>query len=550
MEIRQIANLGRFKDIVVILVKYGFDDLAQRLDLSATPIIKKIHKAGQELSTYERIRLALEDLGPTFVKFGQVMSLRPDLLPRALIKELIKLQDDVAPVPTETIHETVEKNLHRPLKEVFSVFDDAPLGAASLAQVHRGVLKEEGDIVSIKVQRPGIRKTVERDLDILESVAEQLHERSQELRFYDLPNLVRVTARNLLRELDFTREARHMRIARSFLPEASKVHIPGVYTPYCTPHLLVTEFVQGTKLRDLDPSQLADPEALAKQGLGAAIKQILEDGFFHADPHPGNLLVMPSGDLCLLDWGTVGRLTERDRFELIDLIKAVVDKDSKALMDALLVMTNGQSTINRRGLERQLLEILDIYHAVPVKELNIGHLLMDITALIRHYRLTLPADLVTMVKTMITAEGTARHIYPDLNIVSEAEGSVKHLALQRYKSGVLWRNIRTAVVEFFTLQRRLPRQIAQIAEKIDQGELKIHFEHENLGGLRNTLENTSNRLTFGIIIAAMIIASSMIITTGVGPLLFGFPALGIVGYLISGILGLWLIWNIIRAKRY
>ena len=550
MEFRQIANLGRFKDIVVILVKYGFDDLVQRLDLGATPFIKKIHKAGQELDTYERIRLALEDLGPTFIKFGQVMSLRPDLLPRPLIKELVKLQDEVAPVPVEIIHETVEKSLQRPLKDLFSVFDDKPLGAASLAQVHRGVLKKEGTIVSIKVQRPGIQKKVEKDLHILESVAEQLHERSEELRFYDLPNLVRVTRRNLLREMDFTREARHMRIARSFLAEDSNIRIPTVYTEYCTPRLLVTEFIQGTKLKDLDPNRLEDPKALARQGLGAAIKQILDDGFFHADPHPGNLLVTPEGNLCLLDWGIVGRLTERDRYELIDLIKAVVDKDSKALMDTLLVMTNGQSTINRRSLERQLLEILDSYHAVPVKELNIGHLLMDVTALLRQHRLALPTDLVIMIKTMITAEGTARHIYPGLNIILEAEDYVKRLARQRYKSGPIWRNVRAAVKEFFALQRQLPRRVAQITEKIERGELRIHFEHENLGGLRNTLENTSNRLTFGIIIAAMIIASSMIITTGVGPLLFGFPALGVVGYMISGVLGLWLIWNIIRTKRY
>ena len=550
MEFRQIANLGRFKDIVVILVKYGFDDLVQRLDLGATPFIKKIHKAGQELDTYERIRLALEDLGPTFIKFGQVMSLRPDLLPRPLIKELVKLQDEVAPVPVEIIHETVEKSLQRPLKDLFSVFDDKPLGAASLAQVHRGVLKKEGTIVSIKVQRPGIQKKVEKDLHILESVAEQLHERSEELRFYDLPNLVRVTRRNLLREMDFTREARHMRIARSFLAEDSNIRIPTVYTEYCTPRLLVTEFIQGTKLKDLDPDRLEDPKALARQGLGAAIKQILDDGFFHADPHPGNLLVTPEGNLCLLDWGIVGRLTERDRYELIDLIKAVVDKDSKALMDTLLVMTNGQSTINRRSLERQLLEILDSYHAVPVKELNIGHLLMDVTALLRQHRLALPTDLVIMIKTMITAEGTARHIYPGLNIILEAEDYVKRLARQRYKSGPIWRNVRAAVKEFFALQRQLPRRVAQITEKIERGELRIHFEHENLGGLRNTLENTSNRLTFGIIIAAMIIASSMIITTGVGPLLFGFPALGVVGYMISGVLGLWLIWNIIRTKRY
>jgi len=550
MDIRRIASLGRFKDIVMILMKYGFDDLVQRLDLSDTPIIRRIHRADQGLGTYERIRLAIEDLGPTFVKLGQVMSLRPDLLPQALVTELSKLQDDVAPVEIATIHELIEKNLQSPLKDLFSVFDDQPMGAASLAQVHRGVLRKEGLIVAVKVQRPGIRKKIEKDLDIMATVAKQLHERSEDLKVYDLPKLVRVTRRNLLREIDFTREARYMRIARSYQNDESKVYIPKVYDDYCTHRLLITEFIQGTKLKDLDPQQLEAPEVLAKQGLRAAIKQILEDGFFHADPHPGNMLITEDGGLCLLDWGAIGRLTERDRYELIDLIKSIVDKDSKGLMDTLLVITNGQSTIDRRSLERELLEVLDSYHAVSVKNLNIGQLLMDITTLLREYHLTLPSDLVIMIKALMTAEGTARHIYPDLNIISEAEGYVRQLAMQRFKSRNMWRNIRASVMEFFALQRQFPRRIAQVTDMIARGELKIHFEHENLGGLRNTMENTFNRLTLGVIIAAMIIGSSMIITTGVGPLLFGLPALGILGYLISGILGLWLAWNIIRTRRY
>jgi len=550
MDIRRIASLGRFKDIVMILMKYGFDDLVHRLDLSDTPIIRRIHRADQELGTYERIRLAIEDLGPTFVKLGQVMSLRPDLLPRALVTELSKLQDDVAPVEVVTIHELIEKNLQSPLKDLFSVFDDQPMGAASLAQVHRGVLRKEGLIVAVKVQRPGIRKKIEKDLDIMATIAEQLHERSEDLKVYDLPKLVRVTRRNLLREIDFTREAQYMRIARSYQNDESKVYIPKVYDDYCTQHLLITEFIQGTKLKDLDPQQFEAPEVLAKQGLRAAIKQILEDGFFHADPHPGNMLITEDGGLCLLDWGAIGRLTERDRYELIDLIKSIVDKDSKGLMDTLLVITNGQNTIDRRILERELLEVLDSYHAVSVKDLNIGQLLMDITTLLREYHLTLPSDLMIMIKALMTAEGTALHIYPDLNIISEAEGYVRRLAMQRFKSRNMWRNIRASVMEFFALQRQLPRRIAQVTDKIAQGELKIHFEHENLGGLRNTMENTFNRLTLGVIIAAMIIGSSMIITTGAGPLLFGFPALGIFGYLISGILGLWLVWNIIRTRHY
>jgi len=367
---------------------------------------------------------------------------------------------------------------------------------------------------------------------------------------YDLPNLVRIIRRNLLRELDFTREARNMKIARSAMDEEEGIYIPEAYDEYCREQVLVMEYLEGTKLKDLEALPRDDAEILAKQGLNAAIKQILEDGFFHADPHPGNLLVEDGRRLCLLDWGMVGRLSVRDRYELMDLIKSVVEKDSEGLVDSLLLLTKGEYGIDRRGMERDLLEILDTYFAVPIKDMNLGHLLLDITTLLRSYRLRLPVDLMIMIKALITAEGTARQIYPDLNVISEAESSIERLAAERFWPGRLWHNLRGSIRHFLALQRQFPLRAYQIMDKLDRGELAIRFEHENLEGLRKTLEHIFNRLTFGIIIGAMIIGSTMIITTGVGPLLFGFPALGLVGYMISGLLGLWLVFNIIRTRKY
>ena len=550
MDLKTLAGLARFKDIVMILMKYGFDDVINRLEIPGIELIKKIHKGSDELGTFERMRYALEDLGPTFVKFGQIMSLRPDMLPPQLIDELSKLQDEVAPVEFSQIKETVENNTGRPLQETFSIFDAEPLAAASISQVHRGILKKEGHIVSIKVQRPGIHSKIKADLDILAAIADQLHERIDDLKTYDLPNLVRVTRRNLLRELDFKREARNMKIAAYFAGEHSEIYIPEVYEEYCTERLLVMEYVQGIKLKDLNTEDVIDPESMAKQGLKAAIKQILDDGFFHADPHPGNILITEDERLCLMDWGMTGRLSERDRHELIDLLKSVVDKDSEAMVYALVRLSSAEEAIDQRGLERELLEILDSYYAVPVKEMNIGQLLMAITELLRKYRLRLPSDLVIMIKALVTAEGTARIIYPDLNIVAEAKDYISSLALERFKPKSLWRSFRFTLSEFFSLQKELPRRMVQILNKADSGDLTLGFRHENLGPLRNTLDNITNRLTFGIIIAAMIIGSSMIITTGIGPFLFGFPALGVIGYLISGLLGLWLIFNIIRKRKY
>ncbi|MCF8084630.1 MAG: ABC transporter [Deltaproteobacteria bacterium] len=549
MEFRAIARLGRFKDVIASLLRHGFDDLVQRLDLPGMDLVRKWTHSDTHVGTYERIRHVLEDLGPTFVKFGQIMSLRPDLLPPPLIEELSRLQDDVATEEFSAIQQVVERELGRPLKEVFTIFDVTPLAGASLSQVHRGVLRKEGWIVSVKIQRPGIRKKIRTDLDILAAIAHRLHERSEELRFYDLPNLVRVTRRNLLRELDFKREARNMKIARSYAFD-NPIHIPEPYEDYCTEGLLIMEYVQGTKLKDMDHSQLSEPQALAKQGLHTAIKQILEDGFFHADPHPGNMLIMDDNRLCLLDWGMVGRLTERNQRDLLDLLTAVVDRDSHGLAHALLQMSQGTRTIDLQALERDLLEALDTYYAVPLKDLNIGQLLLLITGLLREYQLKLPSDLVIMIKSLVTAEGTARLIYPELDVFTEARGYVRRLAFKRLEPRALWLRFRNTLSYLFFLQRDIPERLSQIVNKMESGELSIRFVHENLKGLRMTIENASSRMAFSIIIAALIIGSSMIITTGIGPLLFGFPALGVVGYIISGLLGLWLIFNIIRARRY
>ena len=550
MDIKAVKHLGRFKDIVVTLFRYGFDDVVERLDLPGKILIEKIRKVDRDMNTWERLRHMLDDLGPTYIKFGQIMSLRPDLIPNPLILELRKLQDEVAPLGYDTIRNEVEKSLQLPLTQVFSRFEEKPLAAASLAQVHQAVLRDSGQVVAVKVQRPKIRQMIETDLYILELIAGQLNERMESVRIYDLPNLVQEVKKTLLRELDFTREARHMKICRSNLSEAREVHIPQVYERYSTDRILTMELVQGTKMKELVPDDQFDREILAKRGLRLTIKQVLEDGFFHADPPPGTLIIMDENVLWLLDWGMVGRLTRRARYELIDLINAVVDKDSERILTILVNLTQVDGSVIPRRMEREILDILDIYHSLPIQELNLGQLLLDISTMLRENRLKIPVDLAIMIKALITAEGSARQLYPELNVVKEAEPYVKRLALERWKPEVLWRDFRRNLSTLFTLQRELPLRLSQIVEKIDRGELNIRFQHANLDGLRSTLENISNRLTFGIIIAALIIASSMIITTGVKPLLFGFPALGIIGYVVSGLLGLWLIYNILRSRKF
>ncbi|MBW1723096.1 MAG: phosphotransferase [Deltaproteobacteria bacterium] len=550
MDIKAITHLGRFKDIILTLLKYGLDDVVERLDLPGKVFIERIGRVDKGMSTRERIRHVLEDLGPTFIKFGQLMSLRPDLIPFPLIQELRKLQDEVAPVPFPEIREMVEKNLGRPLEEVFSSFEETPLAAASLAQVHRAVLRKEGKPVAVKVRRPGIRRVVEMDLYIMEVIARQLDKRMDGNRVYDFPNLVEEIKVAFRRELDFTREARNMKIFKAGFKSASLVYLPELYEAYCTEQILTMDLIQGAKLKDLDLQHLENREDLAKRILHFTLKQIIEEGFFHADPHPGNILILEESKICLLDWGMVGRLTRQLRYDLVDLLLAIFERDEEKVLWTLLSLTARSGPVHRQKMQREIADILDAFHSRPLGEVHIGHLLLDISTLLRENRLQIPADLALMIKVLVTAEGTARQLCPELNVIREFEPYIKRVARERWHPEAVLERLRLILYKFLFFQKNLPARIDHIIDVVERGELNIHFQHENLENLQKSLERSSNRLTLGIIIAALIIGSSMIVTTGFGPMLSGVPALGIIGYIVSGVLGLWLAFNIIRTRKF
>jgi len=551
MDILALSKLGRFRDIVGVLFKYGFDDVAERLQLPGKILIAKTRIAVPEMTTWERLRHSLEELGPTFVKFGQILSLRGDLLPVELIKELEKLQDSVAPVPFEEIMGVLKKALKRPLEEVFSVIDEEPLAAGSLAQVHGAVLRDENVPVALKIRRPDIVRVVEIDLKILEGAVPYLSEHLEFARTYDFVNLVKELKRALLRELNFTLEARNMQIISQGLAGEKDVIIPQVYEDYTRSSVLTMDLIEGVKLKDLDPENIAEREQLARTGIKLVVKQVLENGFFHADPHPGNFLIVDGEKVCLLDWGVVGILPSETRYELVELIAAIVDMEAEKVFDILLSLTGANvAQINEKLLLRDILEILHLYHSVTIGRLDLGQLLMDLNNMLRTHHIKLPSDLALMFKTMVTAEGTARQIYPDLNVIAEIEPFINKLGIERWSISQVWRRFTRQLRLYLKLQSSLPGAIQRILQKVEQGELDIKFKHENLGGLQKSLDNVSNRLSFSIILGAVIIGSSMIITTGVKPLIFGYPAIGLVGYLISAVLGLIVAFNIFRSRKF
>ena len=551
MDILALSKLGRFRDIVGVLIKYGFDDVAERLQLPGKIFIAKTRIAVPEMTTWERLRHGLEELGPTFVKFGQILSLRGDLLPAELIKELEKLQDSVTPVSFEEITGVLQKALKRPLEEVFSVIAEEPLAAGSLAQVHSAVLKAENIPVALKIRRPDIVRVVEIDLQILEGVAPHLSDHLEFARTYDFVNLVKEVKRALLRELNFTLEARNMQIISQSLADEKDVIIPEVYEDYTRSAVLTMDLIDGVKLKDLQPDKIAEREQLAQLGLRLVVKQVLENGFFHADPHPGNFLIVEENKVCLLDWGVVGILPSDTRYELVELIAAIVDMEAEKVFDILVSLTGANvSLLNEKLLLRDILEILHLYHSVPIGRLDLGQLLMDLNNMLRTHHIKLPSDMALMFKAMVTAEGTARKLYPDLDVIAQIEPFVNQLGMERWSLSQVWRRFTRQFRLYLKLQSSLPGAIQRILQKVEHGELNIQFRHENLGGLQKSLDNVSNRLSFSIILGAVIIGSSMIITTGVKPLIFGYPAIGLVGFLISAVLGMVVVINMFRSRKF
>ena len=549
MEIKSIRNVNRLRKIVWVLLKYGFDDIIDRLDLPGSFILRRIVRIKTPLTTNERLRLVFQELGPTFIKFGQILSMRPDLIPGPLLMELKKLQDKVPPAPAGSVQALLTQTLHRPYEEIFSELDWTPLGSASLAQVHRARLTGSGLPVAVKIQRPGIRPLIYADLDILAFISDRLNE-MKNYELYDFPGLVEELRSSLIRELDFSREARNMKIFRKNLSFPELMYIPEVYDDYTTPYVVTMELVEGVRLDRLE-NQGVNREALARHGAKIMLDQILRHGYFHADPHQGNLLVMGDGRLCFLDWGMTGRITREMREHLIELIQALVEKDSETIFRLVPYLTAAvPAGVNASRLERDILDLIDAYYGLSLQDLQLGQLILDLMTLLKDHRLRVRSDFALMGRALLSLEGLGKELYPQFNTMEEARPLLAELIRERWSLTHISETVQTQFRDLYDLINDLPARLKAFFWKVDQGDLTLTFKHTGLKGLNNTLETISNRVTIGIIIAALIVGSSMIITTGVKPLLFGYPALGVVGYLVSGLLGLWLIINILRKRKF
>ena len=545
----------RLRDIAGVLLKYGYDDLAQHVLLpraSRLPLrrVRQQQEEMQRLGQPERLRRACEELGPTFVKLGQLAAARTRILPPAFTDELAKLQDQVTPLPFSEIRTVIETELKRPLAEVFASVEETPIGSASIAQVQRAKLLT-GEEVVIKVQRPGIQKVVGEDLAILRQLARLAETHLPEWRLHQPVALVDELARSLEKEMDFSSEAAHLdRFAWQFRNEPT-IYLPAVFLKFTTPRVLVMEYVNGIKASNLDELKAAgmDGHLLGQRIADLVMKQIFEHGFFHADPHPGNLRIMPDQRVCFLDFGMMGFLDLRTREAFGDFVWGVARHSETSVATALLKLTEFDVEPARGPFETDVAEFMHQHFYRAAGDIHFGKLVTQLAQLANKYRLHLPPDLIVMLRAMGLTEELVRRLNPEHNLIAQARPFMKRMRMNRLRPRRVITSALELAQEVGETARELPGEVRRLISQLKTGQARINFHHEGLEPATNALERSTNRLSFALVVAALIISSSLIIHAKVPPLWGGVSVLGLAGYLLAGLMGFWLLIAILRHGK-
>ena len=548
-------HLKRYRQIAEVLIRNG---LGYLVDVFRLKRFVPFQQSDDAHSTTDesriqpvRLRLALEELGATFIKFGQILSTRADLLPPEYVKELARLHDDATPVPNDAIIETVASELGKPVEMIFARFDHAPLAAASIGQAHAATLQDGTDVV-VKVRRPGVVEQVHEDIEILRNIAAAASRRWPEAEHYDLVGLTNELADTLQSELDYVREGKNAeRFARNFQGN-STVHIPRVFWDTSTSRVLTLERVRGVKIDD--PAALAavdiDGKTLAHRAVGMLLQMIFEDGFFHADPHPGNFFIEPGGRIGLVDFGMVGSVDERSRELLADLLLALTSRDADRVVDGMLGLGVVRGHLDRDGLRADVDGLLSRYADVPLGKIALGPVLEEALGIVRSRHLQLPSSFALLLKTLIMAEGLGARLDPDFQFIEELKPLAERLVLRQYSPMVWGRRMAKAGIDAARLAAELPGEVRRLLEALDRSNLEFGIRRESIEPVVERLERLTNRLVLGILAAAFIVglAVLLLIYHPAGWQAWAGVAFGI-GFAIAAGVGVYLAWTILRSRN-
>ncbi len=553
---RTYRNLNRYRQILGVLIKYGFGDLVETLhidqyiEIGLQMISKKRREHVERSSRAERVRMAFEELGPTYIKLGQILSTRPDLVPVDFVNELAKLQDEVPPFEFEDAKRIVESELRQPIKALFETFEETPLASASIGQVHKARFRD-GEDVAVKVQRPGIRRLIDVDLEIMLHLATLAERHIEEISLHQPVKIVEEFAKTLEKELDYTIEATNMeRVSIQFLQDPT-VYIPKVFRQTTTDRVLTTELVRGIKVSKLDllDQEGYDRKTITLRGARICLSQIFDHGFFHADPHPGNIFVLPDNVICLLDFGMVGSIDRNTREDFVELVDSIVRQDEIRTARCLLRITSWEEEPVLRAFEKDVAEFMGQHLYKPLKDIELGKLLQHLLELAARHRLRIYPDIFLMMKALSTVESVACMLDPDFDMVRHAEPFIKKVKLDRFSPKRLESDILSLASQMFTFLKDFPKDVLEITRLIRQRKLSFSHELQGLDQMLSTHDQISNRISFSIIIAALIIGSALIVISKTPPLFYGISLIGIIGFLAAAVMGVWLLVAILKKGR-
>ncbi|MGR8934151.1 MAG: ABC1 kinase family protein [Gammaproteobacteria bacterium] len=548
-------DLSRAQDVAVVLIRYGFGSFVHALGIGKAleRVGKTLHWQHVEefakLDTPHRLRHVLEELGPTFIKMGQILATRVDLFSSAYIVEFEKLLDEAPSLPFDELLPQLEEDIGGSIDEIFLDIERQPLAAASLAQVHKAVLKD-GTPVILKIRRPGIRKIIEADLRLLDRVVEIVESEAPELRRYRPREIVRQFSQSLRRELDFAAEGRSAERVAANLAGNTNIRIPKIYWELTGERLNVQEYIQGVPGRDLEAVENAglNRKLLAERGTKAVLKMIMEDGFFHADPHPGNVFYLPGNRLAFIDFGMMGRLTEERREQVVSFLYGMVNRTPAKVVEILEDWSNIVKT-DEQALVIEIDAFVDQYSSLVLKDLNLPMMLSDLLQILRDHDLSLPPDLALLIKAYITLDGFGRNLDPEFNTLFFAAPYIEKLITDRYRPEAIakrsWRNL-LGMVDLFSA---LPKELHHLLRASRQGAIQVDINVKGVGRHVDKIDMAISRLTMGIVTAALIVGTSIIMTVKGEPEILGLPVFGFIGYVFASIGGIWLLFSIWRSGK-
>lgn len=553
-------NIKRIREIIGVLVKYGFEDVVTNSTLRNFVSEKgriSWKRQGQPVFQYtrwERIRMVCEELGPTFIKLAQVLSNRPDMLPAPLIEELEKLQDNVPPVPFEEIKATIERETGKQLEDVFQVFNEKPLATASIGQVHKARLISGKEVV-VKIQRPGVKEMVYRDLAILTDGVNRADRYLKKQGILNAMDMVRSFERSMHKELDYRTEARNLERFRNLYKSYKNFIIPAAYREFSTEKLMVMEFVGGCKISDV--AQLRawglDPRKVAENGMNIYLTQIFEFGIFHADPHPGNVLVRKDGVICLLDFGMVGTLMKKDKFSFAGIFVGMAERDPGKMANSMKALAIEHGITDMRQLEYDLNEIIEDFISLDVDESSIADMVERLQKVMFDHQIRVPGDIFLIFRAFAILEGIGKTIHPHFNTYDFIRPYGMKLMKEKYSPQNVWHDITQRVTQINAFMTSFPKDVREILDKTKKG--KVHFEVElqGYGYLLKKMDSIANRMAITFLIVAFIVGSAITMTVDWGPemgLINGIPEISVYGLWCAGILMALLFYSIIRRRKY